>query len=210
MTNNPDSSKIKDTINDDDYSFSYGNEIINKIPLIGEKFSITKKTKEGKISIEKRWTTSTTKIEIPVSYEEIYLDGKKIESHSKHEALKMFSKVINKIKHVFSNTENTKYKENPADTLKVRHYDKDNNILNEKQNNEIGNPIPLSSNAKNSKIENVVTIWGEEIVINKRMVKLGEFVVKKYEVTETKQVDVELTSEKLTIYRPDSHKEEIT
>lgn len=210
MTNNPDSSKIKDTINDDDYSFSYGNEIINKIPLIGEKFSITKKTKEGKISIEKRWTKSTTKIEIPVSYEEIYVDGKKIESHSKHEVLKMFSKVINKIKRVFSNTENTKYKENPADTLKVRHYDKDNNILNEKQNNEIGNPIPLSNNAKNSKIENVVTIWGEEIVINKRMVKLGEFVVKKYEVTETKQVDVELTSEKLTIHRPDSHKEEIT
>ncbi len=209
MTNNPDSSKIKDTINDDN-SFSYSNEIINKIPLIGEKFSITKKTKEGKISIEKRWTTSTKKIEIPVSYEEIYVDGKKIESHSTHEALKMFSKIINKIKRVFSNTENTTSKENPADTLKVRHYDKDNNMLNEKHNNEIGNPIPLSNNAKNSKIENVVTIWGEEIVISKRMVKLGEFVVKKYEVTETRQVDVELTSEKLTIHRPGSHKEEIT
>ena len=209
MANNPDSSKIKDTINDDN-SFSYGNEIINKIPLIGEKFTITKKTKEGKISIEKRWTTSTKKIEIPVSYEEIYVDGKKIESHSRHEVLKVFSKVINKIKHVFSKTEDTKYNENHADTLKVRYYDKDNSILNEKQNNEIGNPIPLSNNAKNSKIENVVTIWGEEIVINKRMVKLGEFVVKKYEVTETKQVDVELTSEKLTIHRPDSHKEEIT
>ena len=211
MANNPDSGKIKDTINDDS-SFSYGNEIINKIPLVGEKFSITKKIKEGKISIEKRWTTSTKKIEIPVSYEEIYVDGKKIESHSRHEVLKVFSKVINKIKHVFSNTENTentRYNENPADTLKVRHYDKDNSILNEKQNNEIGNHIPLSDNAKNSKIENVVTIWGEEIVINKRMVKLGEFVVKKYEVTETKQVDVELTSEKLTIHRPDSHKEEI-
>ena len=209
MTNNSDSSKIKDAINDDN-SFSYGNEIINKIPLKGEKFSITKKTKEGKISIEKRWTTSTKKIEIPVSYEEIYVDGKKIESHSRHEALKMLSKVINKIKYVFSNTENTGYGENPADTLKVSHYDKDNNILNEKQNNEIGNLISLSNNAKNPKIENVVTIWGEEIVINKRMVKLGEFVVKKYEVTETKQVDVELTSEKLTIHRPDSHKEEIT
>ena len=208
MTNNPDTSKIKDTINDDN-SFSYGNEIISKIPLKGEKFSITKRTKEGKISIEKRWTTSTKKIEIPVSYEEIYVDGKKIESHSKHEALKMFSKVINKIKRVFSNAENITSKENPADTLKVRHYDKDNNILNEKQNNEISNPIPLSNNTKNSKIENVVTIWGEEIMINKRMVKLGEFVVKKYEVTETREVDVELTSEKLTIHRPDSHKEEI-
>ncbi|HYO05551.1 MAG TPA: DUF2382 domain-containing protein [Phototrophicaceae bacterium] len=209
MANNPDSSKIKDTINDDN-SFSNGNEILNKIPLIGEKFSITKKTKEGRISIEKRWATSTKKIEIPVSYEEIYVDGKKIESHSRHEVLKVFSRVISKIKHVFSKSEDTGYNENPADTLKVIHYDKDNRILNEKQNNQIGNPISLSNNTKNSKIENVVTIWGEEIVINKRMVKLGEFVVKKYEVTETKQVNVELTSEKLTIHRPDSHKEEIT
>ena len=209
MTNNPDPGKSKDT-NNDDNSFSYGNEIVNKIPLIGEKFSITKKTKEGKISIEKRWTTSTKKIEIPVSYEEIYVDGKKIESHNRHEALKMFSKAINNIKNIFSNTKNAVYKEILTGTLKVRHYDKDNFVLNEKQNNQIGNSIPLSNNAKNSKIESVVTIWGEEIVINKRMVKLGEFVVKKYEITETKQVDVELTSEKLTIHRPDSHKEEIT
>jgi hypothetical protein len=41
------------------------------------------------------------------------------------------------------------------------------------------------------------------------MVKLGEFVVKKYEVTETKEVDVELITEKLTIHQPNSHKEEI-
>ena len=198
MTNNPDTSKIKDTINDDN-SFSYGNEIISKIPLKGEKFSITKRTKEGKISIEKRWTTSTKKIEIPVSYEEIYVDGKKIESHSKHEALKMFSKVINKIKRVFSNAENITSKENPADTLKVRHYDKDNNILNEKQNNEISNPIPLSNNTKNSKIENVVTIWGEEIVIKKRMMKIGEFIVKKYEIKETREEDVELKRKKIKI-----------
>ncbi|MBA3978134.1 MAG: DUF2382 domain-containing protein [Nitrosopumilus sp.] len=209
MANNPDSDRIEDTFNGDN-SFSYGNEIVKKIPLIGEKFSVAKKTKEGKISIEKRWTTSTKKIEIPVSYEEIYVDGKKIESHNKNETLKLFSRGISKIKNTFSNAKNTEYEENPADTLKVRHYDKDNDILNEKQNNDAGNTIPLSYNAKNSKIESIVTIWGEEIVINKRMVKLGEFVVKKHEITETKQIDVELTSEKLSIYQPDSHKEEIT
>ena len=27
----------------------------------------------------------------------------------------------------------------------------------------------------------VIPIWGEEIIINKRKVKLGEFVIKKYE-----------------------------
>ena len=207
MANESDSRKNEDTVNDN--SFSNGNEIIKKIPLIGEKYSITKKTKDGKITIEKRWSTSTKKIEIPVSFEEIYVDGKKIETHNKHEALKILSKIANRIKHIFSNTKNTQYKEDTADTLKVRYYDKDNGILDEKQNNNAGNSIPLTSEAKNSKIENVVTIWGEEIIINKRMVKLGEFVVKKYEVTETKQVDVELINEKLTIHQPNSHKEEI-
>jgi stress response protein YsnF len=207
MSNSSDSNKIGDTFNDP--SFTNSNEIIKKIPLIGEKYSITKKTKEGKISIEKRWSTSTKKIEIPVSFEEIYVDGKKIETHNKHEALNILSKIANRIKHFFSNTAESQYKENAADTLKVRYYDKDNNILNEKQNNSTGNSVPLINEAKNSKIENVVTIWGEEIIINKRMVKLGEFVVKKYEVTETKQLDVELINEKLTIHQPNSHKEEI-
>jgi stress response protein YsnF len=207
MTNNSDSNKIDDTIGDN--PFSYGSEIVKKIPIVGEKFSVTKKTKEGKISIEKRWATSTKKIEIPVSYEEIYIDGKKIESHNKHEAVKLLSKIITKIKNVFSNAKTMQDGENPADKLKVRYYDKDNSMLSERQNNESGNSLPLSNNAKNSKIENVVTIWGEEIVIDKRMVKLGEFVIKKHEVTETKQVDVELVSEKLTIHQPNLRTEEI-
>jgi stress response protein YsnF len=69
--------------------------------------------------------------------------------------------------------------------------------------------MPFTNDKRNLKTEDVVTIWGEEIIINKRMVKLGEFVVKKYEVTETKEVDVELITEKLTIHQPNSHKEEI-
>ena len=75
-----------------------------------------------------------------------------------------------------------------------------------------GKLVPLDSNnddVSSTKEENIIPIWGEEIIINKRMVKLGEFIVKKYEVTETKEVDVELTTEKLTIHQPNFHKEEI-
>ncbi len=188
--------------------FSYTEELVKKIPLIGEKFSVTKETKEGQVSIEKRWTTSTKKIEIPVAYEEIYLDGKKIDSHKENEFIHIFLKIKDKIKHVFFHTENNEDKS--KDTLKVKYYDADNNILNEKQNTESGKSIPLSDDKKNPKIENVITIWGEEITITKRMVKLGEFILKKYEVTETKKIDVELFTEKLTIHNPNSPKEEMT
>jgi stress response protein YsnF len=193
--------------------FSYGNEIIKKIPLIGEKFSYTKQTKEGQVNIEKRRTTSVKKIEIPVTYEEIYIDGKKIDSYDEKEVLQIFSKIKNIIKSRFSQSKNQGKDNNLTDTqtglLKVKYYDVDNNISNGKENAESRRSIPSSSNKKNPKIENVITLWGEEIIINKRKVKLGEFVIKKYEVTETKKIDVELITEKLTIHQPNASKEEI-
>jgi stress response protein YsnF len=193
--------------------FSYGNEIIKKIPLIGEKFSDTKQTKEGQVNIEKRRTTSVKKIEIPVTYEEIYIDGKKIDSYDEKEVLQIFSKIKNIIKSRFSQSKNQGKDNNLTDKqtglLKVKYYDVDNNISNGKENAESRRSIPSSSNKKNPKIENVITLWGEEIIINKRKVKLGEFVIKKYEVTETKKIDVELITEKLTIHQPNASKEEI-
>jgi hypothetical protein len=41
------------------------------------------------------------------------------------------------------------------------------------------------------------------------MVKLGEVVVKKYEINEKQKIDVEVKTEQLTIKYPDNHKEEI-
>jgi stress response protein YsnF len=188
--------------------FSYDNEIVKKIPLIGEKFSYTKQTKEDQINIEKRWTTSIKKVEIPVSYEEIYIDGKKIDTLDKKEVVKIFKVIKNKIKDVFSHSKNQE-RVDSSDLLKVKHYDADSTMINEKKNIENVKSMPLSFVTKNPKTEDVITIWGEEIIINKRKVKLGEFVIKKYEVTETKKVEVELITEKLTIHQPDTSKEEI-
>ena len=195
---------------DDNYNnpFSYDNEIVKKIPLIGEKFSYTKQTKEDQINIEKRWTTSIKKVEIPVSYEEVYIDGKKIDTLDKKEVVKIFTVIKNKIKDVFSHSKNQEHVDS-SDLLKVKQYDANSDILNEKKNTENVKSMPLSFVTKNPKTEDVITIWGEEIIINKRKVKLGEFVIKKYEVTETKKVEVELITEKLTIHQPDSSKEEI-
>ena len=204
----------KDNLRNNNYtkSFSNSTEIVKKIPLMGEKFSYTKQTKEDKINIEKRWNTTIKKIEIPVSYEEIYIDGKRLESNDENEPLQIISKIKNNIKNFFirSNTQksNNLHKEQDG-VLKIKQYNVDNKISNEKQN--IGNKISLPSyiKNKNSRIEHTVTIWGDEITINKKKVKLGEFIIKKHEVTELKKVDVELLTDKLTIYHPNSIKEEI-
>ena len=60
MTNNADSDKSSKSV-DNSNPFSYGSEIVQRIPLIGEKFTLTKQTKEGQVSIEKRWTTADKK-----------------------------------------------------------------------------------------------------------------------------------------------------
>jgi len=207
MTNNSDADKLSENV-DNSNPFSYGSEIVQRIPLIGEKFTLTKKTKEGQVNIEKRWTTSAKKIEIPVKYEEIYIDGKKIDSHIEGDAVKIFAKIKDKIKRVFTHSGN-KEEDTPKDALKMKYYDAENSLLNDGQTSGGGKTMPFTNDKRNLKTEDVITIWGEEIIINKRMVKLGEFVVKKYEVTETKEVDVELITEKLTIHQPNSHKEEL-
>lgn len=189
--------------------FSYSNEIIKKIPLIGQSFSYAKQTKEDQIKIEKRWTTTVKKIEIPVSYEEIYIDGKRIDSYAEREVGRSFSIIKNKIKNVFVRSESQEQKQNNQDTLKVKYYDTSNPLIGERQNIESNRSSPLSPDKRNQKLENVITVWGEEIIINKRKVKLGEFVIKKYEVTESKKVEIELTTEKLTVHHPNALKEEI-
>jgi len=184
MVKNPDIDKPVDTATNSSYSnpFSYTNEIIEKIPLIGQRFSSTKQTKESQIHIEKRWTTSVKKIEIPINYEEIYIDGKRIDSYYNKKVTRVFSK----IKNIIIRPKDQEHLN--SDTLRVKYYDaEDNVVINEKQNTEFDKSLPLSSVKKNQKIENVITIWGEEIVIDKRKVKLGEFVIKKYEVTESKK-----------------------
>src|SRR6476660_4786056 len=214
MVKNSDVDKSVDTSNSS-YSnpFLYTSEIIEKTPLLGQRFYSTKQSKESQIHIEKRWTTSIKKIEIPINYEEIYIDGKKIDSYNDSELIKAFSKIENKIKNIIVDPkiQDPKIQKNlNFETLQVKYYDAKNYaLINEKQNTGLGKPSPLSSVKKNPKIENVITIWGEEIVIDKRKVKLGEFVIKKHEVTESKKIDVELITEKLTIHNPNASKEEI-
>nr|MBA3284425.1 DUF2382 domain-containing protein [Nitrosopumilus sp.] len=78
-------------------------------------------------------------------------------------------------------------------------------------------PVPLSIGGGNDNSvpyeekgdSIVIPLWGEEIVIDKRMVKLGEIVVKKYEGIEKRKIDVDVKTEKLTIKYPDKRKEEI-
>ncbi len=224
------------------HSFSQGEEIAKTIPLFAENFDVTKKTEETQLVLAKKWVDSTKKIEIPIKYEDILINGKEFDHYSEKEITEILSKIKDKITHVFSHAED---KENgkegggpsggggnphsscsssptasPSD-IEVREYSgqsADVEATKDQSNATHGRkPVPLSIGGENDNSvpyeekgdSIVIPLWGEEIVIDKRMVKLGEIVVKKYEGIEKRKIDVDVKTEKLTIKYPDKRKEEI-
>jgi hypothetical protein len=85
-----------------DHSFSQGEEIAKTIPLFAENFDVTKKTEETQLVLAKKWVDSTKKIEIPIKYEEILINGKEFDHYSEKEITEILSKIKDKITQVFS------------------------------------------------------------------------------------------------------------
>ncbi len=218
------------------YSFSQGEEIIEKIPLFAENFDVTPKTEETQLNLTLKWITTTKKIEIPVRYEEILINDKEFDSFNESEITEMFSKIKHKITDVFSHHEKDKDNEegkddgqqqqqdlhrqknhHQSDEIEVKVYDKKSNKEHNKNQNELYEKlvVPFSLDSKNDdssinkQEENIIPLWGEEITINKKMVKIGEISIRKYQTKEKQKMDVDVKKEKLTIKYPDNHKEEI-
>lgn len=189
-------------------------ELVSKIPLYSEEFNITKREESGNLKIEKKWVTSKKKIEIPVRHEELFVNGKSLDYFDENEIVEIFSKLKNKLSDVFvsertvdADADNAnKTSESKVEIRNIRHHPSDHkkNIINQKI-------VPLCDNSSsNTKDLNKIELWGEELTINKRLVKLGEIELKKYEVHEKKKINVELERDKLTIKFPGNYKEEFT
>ena len=188
------------------------------VPLVGEKYSLSKRTVVDEIKIEKRWFTTTKRLQVPVQYEAIYLNDEELESYKTNIGA-LLSKLKDKIKDnvLEEDRTNVNFKNKNA---KVEYYTRRKGKKRDEQHQEQENTpksticeqIPLVVNSNlggTSEIEKVIPIWGEEIVVNKRTVKIGEIVIKKYKVTQNRKVELDITKEKLTIEYPDGRIEKI-
>lgn len=187
-------------------------ELVSKIPLYGEDFKITKREENGYLKIEKKWITSKKKVEIPVRHEELFVNGKSLDYFDENELGEIFSKLKNKLSDVFvsertmeTDADKDKTPESKVEIRNILH----NTLENEK--NIISQKVVPLSDYQSSNIGNLnkIELWGEEITINKRLVKLGEIEVKKFEIHEKRKIDIELKKDKLTIKFPGNYKEEI-
>ena len=74
---------------------------MQKIPLYNEKLDVTKKSENGNLKIEKKWITVKKEIEIPLKYEEIFINDKVFDSYSDKEKGEIFFQIKSKISDAF-------------------------------------------------------------------------------------------------------------
>lgn len=164
------------------------------IPVNEERFSISKDTVSEDVKIEKRWISATRKVEIPVPYEEVFVNDKVVKLFDEKDDDNILSKLKDKI----------------LDSID-RDKNKQQQTISQQQNEPRGELIPLFDDNDNNQItEKVIPILGEEIVVSRRTVKIGEIVIKKRSVTDNKKIQIDIKKEKVMLEYPDGTTEQIT
>src|SRR5918911_299519 len=180
-------------------------QIANVIPVLEERFSVSKKTLTERTKIEKRWITKTKKIEVPVASEEVYINDIVMKSYEKgNQEEDLLSEVNKQIVQSFEEIGNDDSKKKQYSVLESNEstreltplfYDLDNNNKND-------NSTKSDVNA-NKKTKKIIPILGEQVIVSKRIVQIGELVITKNKVVENKKIAVDTISEKATIRYPD-------
>ena len=116
-------------------------QIANIIPVLEERFSVSKKTLTERTKIEKRWITKTKKIEVPIASEEVYINDTLMKSHEKgNQEEDVLSEVNKQIVQSFEEIDNDDSKKKQYSILESNEstreltplfYDLDNNNKND-------------------------------------------------------------------------------
>ena len=167
------------------------------IPILKQDYSISKETSIRKVKIGKRFVTKTKTVRVPVVYEELYINDKKLKSV---EESQVFSALKDKISSIASR----------GNTSIGQSIDKKKKIEN------MGELVPLlsSSDDDNSETqrekERIIPLYEEQLEINKKMVKVAEIVITKRRVIEKKKIDIGIITEEVTVKYPDGRSEKLS
>jgi stress response protein YsnF len=160
------------------------NSDIQTVPVLEERYSIAKKVVTQGFTIEKRWVTKTMTLHVPVKYEEIFVNGKRFGSGAALE------KMLSSLKQTVSNNKES-----------------DEDRVDKKKSRLRGELVPLSND--NPKTQETLTLFGEEIIINRNIRRMGEAIITKRRVTENKKVKIDIKGERVIVRHPDGTEEEI-
>ena len=171
------------------------------VPVLKQDYSISKETSIKEAKIEKRLVTKVKTVRIPLVYEELYINDKKLKSVKEFQIFSAFKDKITSI----ANMGNTS-------TASVEQSIKKKNIIENR-----GELIPLfssSSSDEDSEIhrekERIIPLYEEQFEVIKKRVKVAEIVITKRRITEKKKVDIDISTEEVTLEYPDGRSERLS
>lgn len=174
------------------------------VPVLKQDYSISKETSIKEAKIEKRLVTKVKTVKVPLVYEELYINDKKLKSVKEFQIFSAFKDKITSI----ANMGNTS-------TASVEQSIKKENIIENR-----GELIPLfpsspsSSSDEDSEIhrekERIIPLYEEQFEIIKKRVKVVEIVITKQRITEKKKVDIDISTEEVTLEYPDGRSERLS
>lgn len=213
-TNNTDySSNSNDNNKSTNSPSNLSAESVKVIPVVEENFDLVKKTVTQETKIVKRPATKTEKIEVPITYDEVYVNDKKLKIYDKEEGEGILSKLKGTIAHsITADDSNIEYRyPNPSSTSDLSaDNSRSQNQYHDANYDTEGELVPLIEGQEKNETEKIVPIWGEEIIVSKRKVKLGEIIIRKRRIIENKKIDVDIRKEKVIVEYPDGVKKQLT
>ena len=159
-------------------SMSFTPATLHTIAVVEEKPTISKQSIISDTIIEKRWVTKTELVRVPVTYEEIYVNGKPMSSEG--------GGILADLKKALSGKNET--------------------AKNSGDMKPLGEFVPVSK----GDVEKVIPVFGEKIVITKKMTKLNDLVIRKRRIVENKKIKVNVTKERVSIEHPDGKIENLS
>ncbi len=189
------------------------------IPVIEERYTISKKPVLEDVKIEKRWITHNEKIQVDVSYEKLFVNDKELDSYSKEN---IFTHLKDKFLD-FVYIEGNDDEENKIENERMNDINHQKQYQQQTKNDKLSlfdeeektnHSIHKDNNNNNNKMLNdvsrrVIPLFAEKIIISKRKVKVGEIIINKRRVTEDKKINFEIMREKITLNYADGRKENI-
>jgi stress response protein YsnF len=145
------------------------------IPVIEQKTFTETKSYTETIMLEKRLVEKKKTVDFTVNYEEIFVNGKQVESG----VADTFKDIKDKI-------------------LDIVSFDQDK--AEKEKENVPGEKIPLFGN--DTEMEKVIPIYAEELVVSKRLVKVADLTIRKRKITRVEKVEVGTETEELTVQNP--------
>jgi stress response protein YsnF len=161
-------------------SMSFTPTTLHTISVVEEKPAISKQSVVTDTIIEKRWVTKTKLVRVPVVYEEIYVNGKPLSSGGGGGG------ILSDLKKALSGKDASAKK-----TVDMK---------------AMGEFVPVSK----GDLEKIIPVFGEKIIITKKMTKLNELVIRKRRIVENKKIKVDVTKERVKIQHPNGKIEDLS